>query len=424
MLAGYQTIVKNRNFLSIWISQISSQVAINIMNFILIISLFEKTNSTIATSFLWVDYALPAIIIGPIAAASVDMLDRKKILIITNLIQSALIFLYAMESFRNIFGAYVLVFVYSLINQFYVPAESATVPTVVKKIDYAHANGLFFLTQQASIIFGFGIAGILNRFLGFRISLLFCSGLLFVAFLSVLSLPKMKATEKIGRSFESAFTKFFQRMLGGYIYIKENRSILFPILILMFFQALLAVVVVNIPAIATTLIHVNVNLAGVLLIVPAGIGATIGTLSVPQLMKKGVRKKILMQNFLVLITLSMLSLYLISFLDLQKTRILLSAISIIFVGLSFIGIVIPCYTFLQEKTPGGYRGRVFGNFWFLTTIVTVFPVVFSGTITDFLGVRALLLIIVFVLVGTFLIIKKYAMTMFAITTLDKKDISE
>ena len=53
-------------------------------------------------------------------------------------------------------------------------------------------------------------------------------------------------------------------------------------------------------------------------------------------------------------------------------------------------------------TPGGLRGRVFGNYWFLVTIATIFPVIFSGVITDILGIPFLLfslgLLAIFVLV--------------------------
>ncbi|MEK7111745.1 MAG: hypothetical protein AAB875_00295, partial [Patescibacteria group bacterium] len=60
---------------------------------------------------------------------------------------------------------------------------------------------------------------------------------------------------------------------------------------------------------------------------------------------------------------------------------------------SLVGILIPAQTFLQEATPGGMRGRVFGNFWFLVTIATIVPVIFSGTITELLGIRSLFLIL-------------------------------
>jgi len=85
MLQEFKPVLKNKNFLCIWISQIFSQLTINIMNFVFLIRLFEVTGSAISTSLLWVSYALPAILIGPFASGAVDLVDRRKMLIVTNL---------------------------------------------------------------------------------------------------------------------------------------------------------------------------------------------------------------------------------------------------------------------------------------------------------------------------------------------------
>ena len=57
-----------KNFHLLWISQILSQVTVNMMNFLLLAKLFNETGSSIATSLLWVSFALPTIFFGPIGA--------------------------------------------------------------------------------------------------------------------------------------------------------------------------------------------------------------------------------------------------------------------------------------------------------------------------------------------------------------------
>jgi MFS family permease len=109
--------LKKSKFVYLWTSQVLSQLAINIMNFLLLIRLYEKTGSSIATSFLWVAYALPAILIGPIAAASVDLFDRRKMLITANLMQSMAIFGYAFLHETNFFLLYGIAVTYSFFNQ-------------------------------------------------------------------------------------------------------------------------------------------------------------------------------------------------------------------------------------------------------------------------------------------------------------------
>ena len=76
-------------------------------------------------------------------------------------------------------------------DQFYVPAEMASLPSLVAESKLAKANSMFFLTQQLSLIIGFGFAGIIQNYVGFEGSLAICAGALFIAFISVLFLPKL-----------------------------------------------------------------------------------------------------------------------------------------------------------------------------------------------------------------------------------------
>lgn len=407
MLSEYLDIIKGKKFFYLWTSQILSQITINIMNFLLLIRIFENTESTIATSFLWVCYALPAIIVGPLAAASVDLLNRRKILIITNLFQSLVIFFYALTHDASLFLLYGVVITYSLLNQFYVPAEISSLPSLVKKKDLAHANGLFFITQQTAIVVGFGIAGIMSSVFSFSGTLYICAGLLFLAFASVFQLPNMKTEEDIPSNFEKAFIKFFSSILDGYKYIKENSLILYPLLLLLIVQVCSVVVLINVPIIATEIFKIDPKLAGTLIAVPAGLGALIASLTLPRRLKQGMRKINGIKTSLMILT---TSIFLISLLIPELgyyLRIIISSLLILLLGFSFVGILIPTQTFLQENIPGGLRGRVFGNYWFLVTIATLFPVIFSGTFTELFGSRIFLLLIAAITLSILLTINKF-----------------
>lgn len=131
------------DFKYLFASQVLSQLTVNMMNILLLSRLFTITGSSIATSLLWVSYALPSIFAGPIGAASVDFIDRKKVLIITNFLQALVIFIYIFMHQTSIFLLYLVVVIYSFLNQFYLPAEAASLPSVVKKADLARANSLF-----------------------------------------------------------------------------------------------------------------------------------------------------------------------------------------------------------------------------------------------------------------------------------------
>ena len=140
-------------------------------------------------------------------------------------------------------------------------------------------------------------------------------------------------------------------------------------------------------------------------------GAALGTLIISRLLKQGWRKKRAIETFLM--TLS-LFLFVITFVVPELRGLgglILSIFSVFMVGLSFVGILVPSLTYLQEKTPGGLRGRVFGNYWFMSTIITVFPVIFSGAITELFGTRFLLFILTGFAISGLLFSKRYGQKM-------------
>lgn len=374
----------SKNFYLLFISQILSQVTVNMMNFLLLARLFESTGSSIATSLLWVAYALPTIFFGPIGAGIVDLVSRRKMLVITNLLQAIVIFVYIFNHQYSIFLLFAVIVAYSFLNQFYVPAESASLPSLVSKTKLAKANSLFFLTQQLSLVVGFGFAGVIQKFIGFKGSLILCSGLLFVAAFSVYFLPNMNPTKKLPKNFEAILKTFFNHILEGYKFIKEKKTILYPLSLLFAAQVGLAIITANLPTIGKEILDVSMAYVGLLVVVPAGIGATIGSIFVTRMVKNKWRKKKIIDVSMAILGFATLALV---FGGVISTPLL-----VVLVGLGFVGINIPTLTFLQEVTPEWLRGRVFGNLWFMITIATIFPIIFSGVISEFFGVKTLLAI--------------------------------
>jgi len=124
-------VLRNRKFLLLWSSQSLSQFSIHTMNFVLLTRLFEITGSTLSTSFLWMAYALPAVILGPFAGAFVDARDRRELLAIANIIRAIAALCLALSGQVTTVFIYGVVVLYSSLNQFYVPAEIASLPSLL-----------------------------------------------------------------------------------------------------------------------------------------------------------------------------------------------------------------------------------------------------------------------------------------------------
>lgn len=296
---------------------------------------------------------------------------------------------------------------YSFLNQFYVPAEVSSLPSLVDRSNFARANALFFITQQASLIVGFGVAGFLLKYLGYESALLFCSIALFVAFISVSLLPKMKPANILPEGPEKAIRSFFVKIGEGYNFLKKERSVLAPFCLLVGVQIASAIAVVNLPLIAREVFKIELSLAGISLVVPGGLGALFAALIIPKILARGVRKIRVIENSLLILSISLFVLtFLLSFMPLIL-KLSLIFFTLMIMGFCFLGIVIPSQTLIQEKTPGGFRGRVFGNFGFIVTILTIFPVIVSGTLSEFFGGRFLLFILGLGLFSSFYIIRRY-----------------
>jgi len=56
-------------------------------------------------------------------------------------------------------------------------------------------------------------------------------------------------------------------------------------------QAGLAIVITNLPSMATEILHISVSLSGISIVVPAGIGALIGSIYIPRLSKRSGAKR-------------------------------------------------------------------------------------------------------------------------------------
>ncbi len=384
-------VLKIENFQKLWGSQILSQLAINLINFVIILKIFGRTHSTVLVSLVWLFYAIPALTFGPLSGAIVDLFVKKKVMMLATFLEAIIIILFLLVKNR-LWPIYTVIFFYSSVNQFYLPAEASTLPHIVKKNFLPPANALFLFTIYGAALFGFGLAGPLINLVGQDFPFVIASAFLVVAFLLVSRLPE----EKIKR--QSEIQDFWPQAKEGYRFIRQNPSVLFPLLLLAFAQVIINITVVLFPALATELLGIDLHNAGPFLTIPAGIGALIGAQITTMFLKRGYRKKrfVSFGLFTAGILLPMLVLVAPS---LGMFKIFSATLIAFLLGVSVVSIVIPVQTLIQETTPDHFRGRVFGVLAFLITLGSVFPVLLSAAVADFLGANTLFTIMGILILG-------------------------
>jgi len=384
-------VIKLTNFRRIWGSQIFSQVTLNSINFVIILRIFEATHSTVAISLVWIFYAIPAILLGPFSGAIVDLFQKRKILMYTTFFEAIIVLCYLLVK-HKLWPIYSVIFLYSLVNQLYIPAEASTMPWVVSKSLLPVANSLFLFTIYGAFLVGFGLAGPLVRIVGHEVPFILGFVFLMTASLFVSGLPKEEKKGKIGD-----IQDFLIRVKEGYLFIKSQPVVLFPLLLLVFSQVIIGIIAILSPSLATEILAIDLLDAGPILVLPAGFGATIGVLGITSLLRKKVRKKKIISFGLFLAAFSLLFLATIVP-ALDKLRMFAAIVTVFFLGIGFVSIIIPVQTLLQEKTPEDKRGRVFGVLGFAITLASILPVLMTATIADIIGTNFMIAVLAF-LVG-------------------------
>jgi dTMP kinase len=112
-----------------------------------------------AVGGVWLATLLPALLIGPLAGAVADRMDRRMTMIVGDVIRG-LLFL-SIPLFPNLTWIYVAKFLAGVASQFWNPATAASVPNLVPKDKLERANQLSLLTTYGTAPLAAGVFSVL-----------------------------------------------------------------------------------------------------------------------------------------------------------------------------------------------------------------------------------------------------------------------
>src|SRR5689334_13523542 len=159
---GEPSVWGNRDFLLLWLAQAISQTAQNAIWFGIVVLVERLSHSSTQLSIAILTLIIPSVIFGVLAGVYVDRWDKRVVLIATNLIRGTIAFSYAffaMPLGLPLIALYAVNFLFSTVGQFFAPAETAMIPTVVARRRLLQANSLFHLTFTASQLGGLVVLG-------------------------------------------------------------------------------------------------------------------------------------------------------------------------------------------------------------------------------------------------------------------------
>lgn len=405
---SYAAVLRNRHFLRLWLAQVFSQIADNLLYFVLLVEVYRHTESNAAVSGLVIAFTLPAVTIGLLAGVIVDRTDRRQVLWQTNAVRAILCLLYIPLG-KYFVTVFILSLLVSTVRQFFMPAEAATIPRLVKADLLLPANSLFSLTLNASFIVGMAGAGPLIKIAG-SVSVYIVAAILFaVATVLTTLLPPdpVNAQTNLPQSMGARSRLVLIELTEGWQFLRRQGEMFRVLLQLAFAWSLSGIIAALAPGYAATVLGLDEEDAYVL-VVPAALGVIVGALLVGRF-GGGVRRPLLiavgllgMGSAVVLLAMyrrviEVIVNYVPTPLEYHPGGISGFLIVVMLVaamlGLGNATVVVPANTVMQEETPPAFRGRVYAVVNSLSSLGSTAPVLIIGVMADVLGVRELMIII-------------------------------
>ena len=167
------TIFRESNFLKLWAGHGVSMFGDMITFLAIPMLVYSITGSKSALSLSVLVRVIPVILIGPFAGALVDRLNRKNIMIWSDLLRAILTVVLLLSPEKYLLKMiYIVVFLKSLIGIFFNPAFNSTIPSIIKKENLMSANSVFGVTTNTLQFISPFIGGALIPIFGARSVLL------------------------------------------------------------------------------------------------------------------------------------------------------------------------------------------------------------------------------------------------------------
>ncbi|HDR7798662.1 TPA: MFS transporter [Bacillus tropicus] len=212
-------LLKNTNFLFLWAATLFSSFALAFFTFSQTWYIAKTLNLEASLGVVFVALSVPRLIFMIIGGAVADKFPKKNIMFYSNIIRAILVAtiltwfivgdvtLYTFALFALFFG---------LADAFFWSADGSILPELVEKSRLTQANSLTQMTNQASVILGPVLGGILIKFTNYETIFSITILLLIVAAILVqkiqFTMPTQQNTDK----------GMFTSIKEGILYVKES----------------------------------------------------------------------------------------------------------------------------------------------------------------------------------------------------------
>jgi MFS family permease len=396
-------VLRNRPFLLLWLAQLSTQVGGNMVIYGLTILITTTYASATAVGALLLSFLVPAIIFSAIAGVFVDRVDKRHMLVVTNVLRG-LAFLAIVFVNNNLVMLYLLMIFVATVTTFFGPAEASMIPFLVPRSQLIAANGLFTLTMNVAFAIGFALAGpFLVALASPQALIVIVAVLYFIAAVFCWTLPSEgnggavtagQAVAEAERAVETMLGEFTE----GIAYIRDHRPIGWSLSYLGITGALVGILGCLGPGFAKTVLALSEK-DFVVVVLPLGVGIVAGIVALNAYGRLVPRRRAIEAGMITLgVLLAFLSVAgpISRFLEanvasqFKEVSRMVSVLGLVIgialvVGFAYAIVAISAQTQLQEDLPEEVRGRVFGVLNMLVSIASLAPIIVIAPIADLVG---------------------------------------
>ncbi|MBN2830777.1 MAG: MFS transporter [Candidatus Omnitrophica bacterium] len=362
-----------KNFRVYWLGMLVSLIGTWIQQVAQSWLVFQITSSAFLLGVVGFLNSIPVLILSLFGGVLADRINKRTILIATQVAFMFLAFLLAvLIQFKIITPVQIMIIAIlnGVVMAFDAPARQSIVVEFVGKKHLFNAIALNSVAFNSSRIIGPALAGILVATIGMS-GCFYINGVSFLAVIIALYSIKLKHSRNLSQS------SAFKDVKDGLIFIKNNRLILALISMVAVVSLFGVAHVILMPIFANDVLKVGIKGLGVLMS-SAGCGALIGALILARLGDSNHKGSLLLFSAMVFsVSLAIFSL--------SKTY-LLSIFALILVGLSSVIAVSLVNTLLQLNVEDRFRGRVMSAFMLTFAGMMPFGNLIAGSLAHIAGV--------------------------------------
>jgi CRP-like cAMP-binding protein/sugar phosphate permease len=154
-------VFRHRDFRLMWIGQLVQTAGTALTSLAASILVYRLTGSALSVGLMMMATAAPSLLVGLFAGVVVDRYDRKRIMVVTEIMRAVLVLLIPFLVPYSIVWLYVIVALTSAISQFYDPAHESVLPEIAPEEELAAANSLMAISSFGATAIGFAASGLL-----------------------------------------------------------------------------------------------------------------------------------------------------------------------------------------------------------------------------------------------------------------------